>query len=161
MTAPRTPRPVTEDDYTQVRELHSQGLGRNDIARALDRSGQVISRLAKEQGLTFTRGPEVAAATEARQVDLAARRTKLAEQLQDDAERLRAQLWVPCTVGQFGGKDNEWNDVRLDRPQFADQKTILAAVSIAVDKSAKLSPPETDTEGLAAVDAWLKGMMGG
>ncbi|MCM2420296.1 helix-turn-helix domain-containing protein [Streptomyces sp. RKAG293] len=134
--------PITDAERTRVRALHAAGRARNDIARELGRSGSTVSKIAREEGLSFARGPEVVAATDARRLDLAARRQQLAEALHEDAERLRAQLWAPCTIGAFGGKDNEWAQVDLDRPPFADQRQILAATSIAVDKSLKLAPSE-------------------
>ncbi|MFF0894727.1 helix-turn-helix domain-containing protein [Streptomyces sp. NPDC003278] len=135
-------RPITARERKRVRELHAAGKSRNDIARALKRSPSTVSKLATEQGLTFERGAEVAAATEARRIDLAGRRIALAEQLHQDAERLREQLWAPCTVGAFGGKDNVWSQVNLDRPTFADQRNILAATGTAIQQSLKLQPAE-------------------
>lgn len=134
--------PITDTDRDQVRRLHAEGKSRNEIARTIGRSGSTVSKIARELDLSFERGPEVVAATEARRMDLAARRQQLAEALHQDAERLRAQLWAPCTIGAFGGKDNEWSQVDLDRPPFAEQRQILAATSIAVDKSLKLAPAE-------------------
>ncbi|MFD7106103.1 helix-turn-helix domain-containing protein [Streptomyces celluloflavus] len=134
--------PITGTDRDQVRRLHAQGKTRNQIAREIGRSGSTVSKIARALDLSFERGPEVVAATEARRIDLAARRQQLAETLHEDAERLRRQLWEPCTVGAFGGKDNEWSQVDLSRPQFADQRQILAATSIAVDKSLRLAPAE-------------------
>ncbi|WP_249938666.1 hypothetical protein [Streptomyces mirabilis] len=67
---------------------------------------------------------------------------QLAESLHESAERLHRQLFEPCTIGAFGGKDNVWSEQALDRPAFADQRQILAATSIAIDKSLKLAPAE-------------------
>lgn len=136
------PRPLTDNDREQVRRLHAQGKARNEIARELRRSPSTVSKLAREQGLTFDRGPEVVAATEARRIDLAARRAQLAETLHQDAERLRAQLWEPCRHGAFGGKDNVWSEVQLDRPLFGDQRAIVAAAGTAIQQSLKLAPAE-------------------
>ncbi|MFE9340856.1 helix-turn-helix domain-containing protein [Streptomyces sp. NPDC007063] len=136
------PRPITALDREQVRRLHAQGKARNEIARELRRSPSTVSKLAREQGLTFDRGPEVVAATEARRIDLAARRAQLAETLHQDAERLRAQLWEPCRHGAFGGKDNVWSEVQLDRPLFGDQRAIVAAAGTAIQQSLKLAPAE-------------------
>ncbi|MFH8345026.1 helix-turn-helix domain-containing protein [Streptomyces sp. NPDC018045] len=134
--------PITDADRNQVRRLHAAGKTRNQIAREIGRSGSTVSKIARDLNLSFERGPEVIAATEARRIDLAARRQQLAEMLHQDAERLRAQLWEPCTIGAFGGKDNQWSEVTLDRPQFSDQRQILAATSIAVDRSLRLAPAE-------------------
>jgi hypothetical protein len=135
-------RPIDAKDRAAVRRLHKQGKTRNDIARAIKRSPSTVTKIAKELGLTFERGAEVVAATEARRIDLAARRVALAEQLHQDAEKLRTQLWEPCVHGAFGGKENVWSQVNLDRPLFADQRNILAATGTAIQQSLKLQPAE-------------------
>ncbi|MFF7295322.1 helix-turn-helix domain-containing protein [Streptomyces sp. NPDC008265] len=135
-------RPITDKDRAAVRRLHGQGMSRNDIARKINRSSSTVSKIAAALDLSFDRAAEVSAATEVRRADLASRRTALASALQDDAERLRAQLWEPCTVGAFGGKDNIWSETRLDKPTFADQRAILAATGTAIDRSLKLAPAE-------------------
>jgi hypothetical protein len=144
------PRPVTQADYDQIRGLHAQGLSRNQIMRETGRSANVVSRIAKELGLSFTRGPEVAAATEARRIDLAARRVALAEALHLDAERLRAQLWQPATVFAFGGRDNVYEEHLLPEPPAADKRAIMSTLGMAVDRSLKLSPPADDSGADAA-----------
>jgi hypothetical protein len=135
-------RPIDAKDRAAVKRLHRQGKSRNDIARAIKRSPSTVTKIAKELGLTFERGAEVVAATEARRIDLAARRVALAEALHEDAERLRTQLWAPCVHGAFGGKENVWSQVDLDRPLFADQRNILAATGTAIQQSLKLQPAE-------------------
>ncbi|AYD86246.1 helix-turn-helix DNA-binding protein [Streptomyces phage Darolandstone] len=149
-------RPIDDTDREQVRTLHAQGKGRNFIAKAIRRSPSTVSKIAAgfEPPLTFDRAGEVAVATEVRRADLASRRTALALTLQSDAEQLRAQLWEPCTIGAFGGKDNVWNDTRLDRPTFQDQRAILAATGTAIEKSLKLAPVEGG-EGVEQVKSML------
>jgi hypothetical protein len=135
-------RPITDQDRAAVRSLHAQGKARNEIARAIKRSPSTVSKIATALGLSFERGAEVVAATEARRIDLAARRVTLAEQLHQDAEKLRAQLWERCTIGAFGGKDNVWAQVNLDQPTFADKRNILAATGTAIQQSLRLQPAE-------------------
>jgi hypothetical protein len=135
-------RPIDAKDRAAVRRLHKQGKTRNDIARAIKRSPSTVTKIAKELGLTFERGAEVVAATEARRIDLAARRVQLAELLHQDAERLREQLWQPCVIGAFGGKENVWSQTQLDQPTFPDQRNILGAAGTAIQQSLKLQPAE-------------------
>jgi hypothetical protein len=135
-------RPITDQDREQVRTLHAQGKTRNDIARAIKRSPSTVTKIARELNLTFDRAAEVAVATEVRRADLAARRTALAAALQDDAEKLRAQLWAPCTIGEFAGREGEWHTADLDRPRFTDQRQIIGAVQTAVSTSLRLAPAE-------------------
>lgn len=153
-------RPVTDEELAEIRSLHAQGKGRNDIARALKRSGRTISEQAARMGLSFARAAEVRQATEIRQADLAKLRTDLAYDLTVDGIRLREQLWEPCTVFSFGGRDNTYSDKEFDEPPALEKKAIATTLGVLLDRSLKLAPAESDQQGLAAVDAWLKGMMG-
>lgn len=154
------PRPVTDEERQEVARLHGEGMSRNDIARTMGRSGYTISTIAKDLGLSFERGPEVIAATKARQTDLAALRSQLALDLTYDAMRLRGQVWEPATIYAFGGKDNTYAEESVPEPPALDKKTLMTAAGIAIDRSLKLAPLETDAQGLAAVDEWLRGMLG-
>ncbi|MFF3733058.1 helix-turn-helix domain-containing protein [Streptomyces sp. NPDC002476] len=133
-------RPIDDKDRRRVRELHAAGKSRNEIARALKRSPSTVSKIAADQGLAFDRAEQVEAATRVRAADHAARRATLAFGLHTDAERLRAQMWEPCKYGEFGGKDNKWSEVDLDRPRFGDQRQIIAAAQTAVNASLRLVP---------------------
>lgn len=143
-------RPVTQDDYDEIRRLHGEGLGRNEIMKAINRGANVVSRLAAEMGLSFARAGQIAAATEIRRQDLAARRLLLAEQLQADAERLREQLWQPATVFAFGGKDNTFESEQLPEPPPADKRALMSTAGIAIDRSLKLEPVRDDSGAEAA-----------
>jgi hypothetical protein len=48
----------------------------------------------------------------------------------------------------------------VPEPPADAKKNLMAAAGMAIDRSLKLCPPESDAEGLAAVDQWLRGMMG-
>ncbi|MFF6829631.1 helix-turn-helix domain-containing protein [Streptomyces longwoodensis] len=153
--------PFSEDEIAELCRLHAEGKGRNEIARALGRSLRGVSIHAGRLGLTFDR-TATEAATRARKADLEERRVILAEALQEDAERLTEQLWAPHWVFNFGGKDNSYERRLLDEPPADAKKNLMSAAGIAIEKSLKLVPPEReDLEGLAAVDAWLRGMMPG
>ncbi|MEE4598234.1 helix-turn-helix domain-containing protein [Streptomyces sp. DSM 41524] len=155
----QSPRPVTEETDEEVRQLHAEGLSRNEIARRLQRSGRTVSVIAQRLGLSFDRAA-TEEATRARMADLAERRAILAEALQDDAERLTEQMWEPAKIYNFGGKDNTYEDRDVPEPPADAKRALMATAAQAIDRSLKLVPPETDQQGLAAVDAWLRGMMG-
>ncbi|MFI1371335.1 helix-turn-helix domain-containing protein [Streptomyces longwoodensis] len=150
--------PFSEDEIAELQRLHAEGKGRNEIARALGRSLRGVSIHAGRLGLTFDRSM-TEAATRARKADLEERRVILAEALQADAEQLTEQLWQPSVVFNIGGKDNEYTEHELPEPPADAKKALMSAAALAIDKSLKLCPPDTDMEGLAAVDAWLRGMM--
>ncbi|MGW3572065.1 helix-turn-helix domain-containing protein [Streptomyces sp. NPDC000941] len=153
------PRPVTDETREDVRKLHAEGCSRNEIARRLQRSGRTVSLIAQDLGLSFDRSA-TEEATRARSADLAEKRTLLAETLIDDAMRLTEQMWEPSVVYNIGGKDNTYTEHQVDEPPADAKRALMAAAGQAIDRSLKLAPPETDQQGLAAVDAWLRGMMG-
>ena len=152
-------RPITDEDRRRVRELHAAGKGRNAIARELRRSGQTVSKLAGELGLSFDRS-ETVAATEARKADAAALRAEEMLGALAAAKRLREELFAPCKAFNFGGKENTYNEVLLDQPTFEQQQKIAQSWALMVDKSMRLDLHDSDDQGLAAVDAWLRDVMG-
>ncbi|NEY32067.1 helix-turn-helix domain-containing protein [Streptomyces sp. PRKS01-65] len=149
---------VTDEERAEIIRLHGEGKGRNEIARLTRRSQRTVSVICAEEGLTFdvTMTEE---ATRHRVAQLAERRAILAEELQGDAERLTEQMWRPAKVFNFGGKDNTYEEHDVDEPPADAKKNLMASAGIAIEKSLKLVPPDRDLEGLAAVDAWLRGMM--
>ncbi|MEU8537141.1 helix-turn-helix domain-containing protein [Streptomyces parvulus] len=154
-------RLVTDEEKAEIVRLHGEGLGRNEIARQIGRAQRTISIVCAAEGLVFdvTMTEE---ATRHRIAQLADRRAMLAEALQDDAERLTAQLWEPAKVYRIGGSSNSYTERDVDEPPADAKKDLMASAGIAIEKSLKLVPPEReDLEGLAAVDQWLRGMMPG
>ncbi|MFE7073792.1 helix-turn-helix domain-containing protein [Streptomyces sp. NPDC057620] len=158
---PNQHTPVTDADRAEIIRLHGLGKGRNEIGRLVGRAQRTVSVICQEEGLVFdvTMTEE---ATRHRVAQLADRRAMLAEALQDDAERLTEQLWQPAIIYNFGGKDNSFEKQDVTEPPADAKKNLMASAGIAIEKSLKLVPPEReDTEGLAAVDQWLRGMIGG
>jgi predicted transcriptional regulator len=138
------PRPITDKDRAAVRRLHAEGKSRNDIARELKRSPSTVSKLAHEQGLSFDRAAEVAAATAVRKADLDARRTAMADTLQDVAEREISKMTQPHLYFEWGGKDHDYDEKWQPEPTPADRRTMMATASAALDRSLKLVPPRND-----------------
>ncbi|MEV6569940.1 helix-turn-helix domain-containing protein [Streptomyces sp. NPDC051577] len=160
MGANQHSNPFTPEDCDELRRLHAEGHGRNEIARRMGRGPRTISVYASQMHLLFDRA-ETEEATRVRKIDLEEKRVILAEALTDDAMRLSAAVWEPTKVHNFGGRDNVFRDADVPEPPAADKRALMAAAATANQQALRLVPPETDTEGLAAVDAWLKGMMGG
>jgi hypothetical protein len=137
------PRPVTDADRDAVRAGHTAGKSRNAIAREIGRSTWTVTKLGRELGLDWDRAA-TAAATAARVVDAKARRAQLALDLLGDAERLRRQLWEPCVVHAFGGKENTYAEHVVSEPPFADKRNIMASVQLAANTSARLVEQDSD-----------------
>lgn len=75
---------------------------------------------------------------------------------------LTEQMWQPAKVFNIGGRDNTYTEKDVPEPPSDAKKNLMAAAGVAIEKSLKLVPPEReDAESLAAVDQWLRGMIGG
>ena len=121
----------------EIRRLYDEGKGRNAIALELDIGARQVSEACADMGLKFnTKITE--AATRAREASAAERRSLLMEKQLEDAHRLRAQMWEPTILGQFGGRDNVWAEVKLDEPTFADKLRLQQAVNGAVNNVLRL-----------------------
>jgi len=132
------PRPWTQADTDALKDAHAEGLSLNATAAKIGRPKSVTSRYAAQLGLGWDR-TRTAVAAHARHVDAKARRAELQHALLDDAARLREQLFAPCLVHSFGGRDNTYAEHALERPPFADQLKIVQAVGTAIDKSLRLA----------------------
>lgn len=64
----------------------------------------------------------------------------LAEDLQEDAEKLRAQMWETTVVYSFGGKENSYEDHEFDEAPAAEKRALMATAGMAIDRSLKLAP---------------------
>ncbi|WP_131104038.1 helix-turn-helix domain-containing protein [Ornithinimicrobium sufpigmenti] len=135
----------TTEQETRLRELHGQGLTLTAIAKELGRDKGSVSRKAKamDPPLTWDRS-HTAAATQAKVLDVKARRAQLKADLLEDAARLRKQLFAPTVIFNFGGKDNTYEQRELDQPPHADQLKIMQAVSTAIGSYDRLEKLDGD-----------------
>lgn len=131
--------PVTDTDRQRVRDLHAQGLARNAIAARIGRSRATVSKIASEEGLSFDRSA-TAEATRAKVVDAKQRRANLAEAALDDADTMRQRA-----VAADNGRD---------------ARDYAQAFATLIDRHIRLVELDSDKQGLTAVDAWLRGMIG-
>ena len=132
---------IGPDRFDEFRELHARGYGRNRIAREMGVAPVCVSRTAEHLGLTFDRS-RIEAATKARLADLAERRALLAEDLLSDAEKLRAQMWEPTIVYNFGGATNSYEEHEFPEAPAADKRALMSTAATAIDRVLKLVPPE-------------------
>lgn len=140
---PSPRRPWTDTDDQRLRELADAGTSVRAIAAELDRSKSAVERRLRALRTGVNRTGTVAA-TKARQIDAKARRAALSVALLEDAERLRAQLWQPVTVFNFGGKDNTYNEHQLPQPTHADQLKLAQAVATTVGAIERLERLNAD-----------------
>lgn len=156
-------RPVTDQDYEDVRRLHAAGLSRNAICKETGRSGRVVSRIAAELGLSFERSEATRAATEAKKTDARTRRAALALALLDDAERLRRQLFSPMVAFNFGGKDNTYEEHQIPEPTPRDKRDLMQAIGTAIDRSVRLDEYDAGTglpQALSLLERIATGLTG-
>lgn len=136
--------PITQAERDKIVALHAAGHTRNDIAKQTGRAAGSITKIVTDLGLSFDRSA-TKAATEAKVADGRARRAALMLDLLADAARLRAQLFAPCVVHAFGGKENTYAEHELNEPTFADKRNIVQAVSTAISTSLRLDQHDADS----------------
>lgn len=138
--------PVNPQTRAEVLRLFDAGLARNEIARKLDISTGVVSRICKAAGRSFDRS-QTENATAARSVDLAARRAELADELSATALELLRARHDPYLVYSFGGKDNTYAEHTLTTAPVEVIRSIVVTGGIAFDKVTKfLEKVTTGTE---------------
>lgn len=125
--------PVRDDERSDILEAIRAGESLCSIAQRTGRGKSTIGRIAKAAGLTFDR-TRTNAATAAKQADVQARLAAFADGLLGDMERLRLQLWEPCVVYSFGGKENTFNEAEISEPDFRAKQAIMTSLGIGTDK---------------------------
>lgn len=117
-------------------------VGKAEAARRTGIPAGTIASWGSRLEVSSPDGTALDAAVAAKRATVAQRKAALAEGLLDDAERLRAQLFAPSierkplivSDGAKEGSHVEIVDVELARPSATDQKAVMVAVAVAVDK---------------------------
>lgn len=128
---------ISDDQKTEVLTLHAQGLARNEIARRVGISAGSVTNICRDAGLTFDRS-ETKHATEARQVDLAAGRIRLAEKMLAASEAMLDDIDGEYLVYNFGGKDNTYTEHLLDSAPVEVKRNIITTAGITFDKLTRI-----------------------
>ncbi|MFE4651541.1 hypothetical protein [Streptomyces sp. NPDC056707] len=154
-------RIFSAEDEGTLRQLHADGVSRNEIARQMGWSVGTITSRARRLGLDFDRSA-TRAAVEARQIDLTAIRQQLKADLLADARRMREQLFAPHLAFSFGGRDNIFVAQQVPEPPPADKQKLMAAIGMAVDKSLRLEEFDAEHGGknLTTMDRFLGAIVG-
>jgi hypothetical protein len=153
------PGPVRDEEREHVRRLHAEGKSRNEIARDLGRGVATVTRIAKDLGLSFDR-EQTKAATAAAVADNKALRAAISRRFLEETAKVLDRLNAPYLVYAFGGKDNDYNQQLLDLPPAGELRNLMTAAAVAFDKHMAADRHDNDDQGLAAVDAWLRNMLG-
>lgn len=152
--------PITPLIKAKILELQAAGIGRNAIAREVGCSVYSVTKVAHAAGKDFVRGPGVIAAIEANKVDGAKRRAVIKEQQLEDYAQMQKRLWAPTEYVEHGGKDFDEARYTMNEPTHADKLKLVQAMGALLDRHLKLDAYDSDEHGLAAVDVWLKGILG-
>ena len=126
------------------------------IAREHDVSDATVRKIAKDHGITdaFTR-EQTENATRARVADMKARRTQLAEQLIEDAEKLRGRAWSEYQYYERTREDPML--VTLTLPPLGEVRNAYTSVGIVVDKHLALLKHDSDN-GADSAKSLLAGL---
>ena len=134
-------RTYTADEKARARAIYEA----DGLAASVDRTGipkGTISGWVTRERWKTHHPEKTRAATATKLAEVDSRRADLALGLMDDIARLRDQLFAPCVerkVVTLAGSRYEtgtWEVVDIDRdqPTFAEQRSIITSVAIAVDK---------------------------
>jgi predicted transcriptional regulator len=135
---------ITEQKRQEIRDLHGQGLSRNEIARRAGVSNESVSKICAAAGLTFDR-TATETATKAKQVDTKKVRALLAADSITTARKAldRINVMLDDEEAEFAIRD------------------LGTVVGILADKHMALERMDSSEKDLPAVDKWLAYMMGG
>lgn len=147
MSVNKDKRLVTDEDRKAVRRLAAQGLGRNEIARELNRSPRTISVIAGklDPPVTFDR-TMTAVATQARVIDAKARRAALIQRAYARAEKLFDRLEADETSGyKFTATTvNGIETETLDHVPGPEERSLATAAGQYLTQAAKLEALDTN-----------------
>lgn len=136
---------ITDEQRAEVLRLHSEGLARNAIARETGISAGSVTLICTENGRSFDRSA-TKRATEARAIDLAAGRIRLAEKMLAAAEDMLDRIDDEYVVYNFGGKDNTFEQRTLETAPVEVRRNIITTAGITFDKLSRIV--EKDNGGL-------------
>ncbi|WP_328981760.1 hypothetical protein OG258_19900 [Streptomyces mirabilis] len=139
-------RTFSAEDEEQLRQLHADGVSRNEIARQMGWGVGTITNRARRLGLSFDRSA-TRAAVEARQVDLTARRQRCIEGAYDLADEARSRAFEQYELNGFDHVGNPVTHI-VRRPPAREFKDFNAAFASALTTALKLEAvdKESDTD---------------
>ncbi|MFF1267584.1 hypothetical protein ACFVZE_17290 [Streptomyces anulatus] len=138
-------RTFSAEDAKTLRQLHTDGVSRNEIARQMGWSVGTFTNHAQHLGLSFDRAG-VRAASDARQVDLRNRRQRIQEQFLDLAERTIGRARSAYTLTGFSHTGEIVAEV-LREPPAKETKDLTLAASSALPSALKLAQVDAGSEG--------------
>lgn len=142
---------ISADQRQQVLDLHAQGLPRNEISRITGVSTGSVTNICRDAGLSFDRSA-TKQASEARVLDLAAGRIRLAEKMLAASESMLDAIDDPYVVFNFGGSENTYNEHELVSAPVEVKRNIITTAGITFDKLTRIvEKSDTGVERAAGV----------
>lgn len=142
-------------EEAKLKQLHSQGLSLNEIARQLHRSNSTIGKYSKQLGLSYARA-RTKNATKAKQADAAALRAELKLRLLREAREFMNDLHRPQLVYSFTQR-GEYVEHEMPKPPPADARNLMTSVGIALQRSIELERVDQQSEtSVTVIDEYLK-----
>lgn len=132
-------KPVTDEERQRIIEAFPSGKSCRQIAADFNRATTTISTIAKSVGHEFGQVNTVRA-REIKAVYDEERRQQIRLNTVDAAEKVLQQIFEPATIFNFGGRDNTYNEHKLDKPPYRDQRDIaqtfktLMSIVLEIDK---------------------------
>lgn len=136
---------ISNEKRQHVLTLHAEGHPRNEIARRVGISAGSVTNICRNADRAFDRS-ETKHATEARQIDLAAGRTRLAEKMLAASENMLDRIDDPYLVYSFGGKENDYAEHTLESAPVEVRRNVITTAGITFDKLTRIV--EKDNGGL-------------
>lgn len=142
-------------------DIEAGKLTRNAIARKHGRSVSTVTGIAQAAGHTdaFDRS-QTQKGTQAREIDMAAARSKTGARFLMEANLQLDRLHEPCIVFSFGGMDNHYAEHEMAKPPSAEVRNFMTAAAVAMDKHMRADKHDSDDLTGASVDAWLRHVVG-
>lgn len=144
-----------------LKDIEAGEKSRAQIARDHDVSPQTVKNIADENGIEqpFSR-EQTKNATDAAVADAAARRAKVSAMFLDKAIELLERMDKPTVVYKIGGGANVYTEHPVDKPPPEDLRNLMITAATAFDKHLAADKHDNAGDNLAAVDAWLRGVIG-
>ena len=152
-------RPVEPATRARIIELVEAGMSRNAVAREVKVSPSTVTGIAAscDPPLVFDRSAS-AAAVAAKQSDAKARRAEIQLTLVDKAEDFLHSLDSEFLVFNFGGKENTYEEHKLESPPTGDILNLMRSTSLAL-KEARDLRKDDDDEGVGDAESLLMNLI--
>lgn len=154
------PKPISQPKRDAIlTDIKAGEKSCRQIARDHGVSPGTVSGIAKGVEGAFERSA-TKRATEAKVADNKAMRAEVSREFLTKARELLAMMNEPHLAHSFGGRDNVYREHELAKPPPAELRNLIVSAAVAFDKHLAADRHDSDDQGLAAVDAWLRSMLG-